>query len=45
MNAIDGLEVLLVAVATLFVATGIAASALNVLFACLLGRERQTFAK
>ena len=45
MNAIDGLEVLLVTLGTLLVAVGVAASALNVLFTCLLQRERRTLAE
>ena len=44
MNAIDGLEVALVGLGALLVSVGLAASALNVLFA-LLDRERRTVAE
>ena len=40
MNAIEGLEVLLVGLATLLVAVGLAASALNVLFTHFLKTGR-----
>jgi hypothetical protein len=45
MNAIEGLEVLLVGLCTVLVAAGLAASALNVLFTCFLERERRTLAE
>ena len=45
MNAMDGLKVLLVAVSTFLTALGLAASVLNLLFTCLLRRERRAFAE
>ena len=45
MNAIEGLEVLIVGLGTLLVAVGLAASALNVLFTSLLKSERRTLAE
>jgi hypothetical protein len=41
MNAIEGLEIVVVGVGTVLVAFGLAASALKVLFTFLLERERQ----
>ena len=45
MNAIEGLELLLVGLCTVLVAIGLAASALHMLFTYFLERERPTLAK
>jgi hypothetical protein len=45
MNLFEGLEVLLVGLGTLLVAVGLAASALRVLFTCLLHGERRPIAE
>ena len=45
MNLFESLEVLLVGLGTLLVAVGLAASALRVLFTCLLHGERRPIAE